>query len=905
MRLALVHLLFFLSGVAGLIYQVVWVRQFGNLFGNTVYSASTVSAVFLLGLGIGSYWAGRWADRSFALDPGRPLRAYGAAEIGIGLWALGLAFGMPVLAGVVADFSSYAPGPDGWYELTLVTRAGRYLLAAALLAPATLLMGATLTLLIRFLVSHDLGLVGWRVGLLFGINTAGAAVGAFLTDFALVPALGILGTQEVAVALNVAAGLGALALRTRSTPTPPAEAAEAATPAARGAALSLPVGATGAALFFTGFATIGMEILWFRYLITLIGAYRAVFSLLLTVILLGIFAGSLLGGWLERRTGRAARIFLAAQAAFVVTAILQLVFFDTAAPGRSAAALYDTYREATPVGRVWIETWYDLRPVLGLVALPALLMGFSFPLANALTQDAAARVGRSAGLLYLANTFGNVAGSLTVGFVLLPTIGMQNAVTVLACAQGVAVLVLGAALLRARRGSGAPARTGEVAAPALAVAAAVVFWVAVVPERFMLAPALPGNREGEPTLLSLSEGVNETIAVYDVPGVARRLRTNGHNMSSTSARSLRYMNLFVHLPLLQADDPESVLVICMGVGNTLHAATLHPSVKTIHGVDLSRHVVEHIDFFSTWNGDVLHDPRLEVFINDGRQHLRMQEEESYDLITLEPPPINFAGVSALYSEEFYELARSRLRPGGFMSQWIPAYQVDAQTNLAMVRAFLDVFPDAALFSGFKRDLILIGRRDAPLELDVAALERKLARNPELWDEIRGLEVGGIQDLVGTFVAAAPVLEKATEGVQPVTDDRPLMEYSARSQLFEGLADVHLPASIFDVWSIEHWCPGCLADDRVPTLRGYLTALDACYRSEAFLDVASYASRERHPLHGGPGGVLLPRTPEVMEAIRQSPYLGRLFGEALNPHEATARRHQPCVVSPAPVAATGR
>src|SRR6266850_5547042 len=211
----IVYFLFFCSGVSGLVYQVVWVRVFGNVFGNTIYSASLVVAVFMLGLGAGSYFAGVWADRRYALAPtGREslLRIYGYVELIIAVMGLGISALLPHLDRFSALFSSYSREPSGWYVLSAASYAARAAVAIVLLTPITLLMGGTLTLLIRYLVRSDLEIGGRRIALLYAVNTAGAALGCFLTDFALVPAIGLRGTQYVAVFGNIVAGAGALAI---------------------------------------------------------------------------------------------------------------------------------------------------------------------------------------------------------------------------------------------------------------------------------------------------------------------------------------------------------------------------------------------------------------------------------------------------------------------------------------------------------------------------------------------------------------------------------------------------------------------------------------------------------------------------------------------------------------------
>ena len=168
-----VYLLFFCSGAAGLIYQIVWVREFGNVFGNTVYSASLVIAVFMCGLGLGSYLAGRWADRHYLDGPGVLLRAYGSMEAAIAVLGLGISILLPRLGELSAAISTYTTDATGWHVLTPASLLARYAIAVVLLAPITGLMGGTLTLLIRHLVRDDLEAAGFKVGALYGVNTAG------------------------------------------------------------------------------------------------------------------------------------------------------------------------------------------------------------------------------------------------------------------------------------------------------------------------------------------------------------------------------------------------------------------------------------------------------------------------------------------------------------------------------------------------------------------------------------------------------------------------------------------------------------------------------------------------------------------------------------------------------------
>lgn len=876
-RLAgLPYLLFFCSGLSGLIYQVVWVRVFGNVFGNTIYSASIVVAVFMLGLGAGSYLIGVWADRRYATRPESLLRAYGYVELIVAALGLGISAALPHLDQLSALISSYSREAQGWYVLSPASYLARAGIAVVLLAPITLLMGGTLTLLIRHLIRRDLAAGGWRIALLYGVNTAGAAVGCLLTDFALVPAYGLRSTQFIAAFFNLSAGAGALYLAAREarpaalrvkrgghvsdsgdgglppSRTPQRRSARGAetfeSPVAGPALLpsshGWPLLLISLALALSGFAAMGMEILWFRHFTILLGQFRAVFSLLLAIILTGIGAGALASGIMQRRIGRPGATFIVVQGLFVGATLFGLWIADAApideairvAPSTAGVAAAMARAQSGSWGTI-AELWFNARPILLEVMPAALLMGFSFPLANAIVQRAERAVGQRAGILYLANTVGAVAGSLATGFFLLPVLGMQRSAMLLMAAAALVIvpLYLGIGFASGAitgQSASSPAmegrRTRRLALASLGLAVVALALWGMLPDDRVIARALP-RRAANERLLALTEGLNEVITVTDAPGTGLRLLTNGHPMSSTTRIAQRYMRALAHIPLLSMERPEAVLVIGFGVGNTTHAATLHPSIRRVEVADLSRAILGHARYFEQVNGNVLADPRVAVYVNDGRQHLQMQPPASYDLVTLEPPPIAYAGVAALYSREFYALARTRLKPGGYVSQWLPAYQVPTATTLAMIRAFVDVFPGAVLISGAESDLLLLGANGARVEVDPDRLAARLAGAPAVRADMERLDLGSVTEIVGTFIGSARTLADATRRVSPVTDDRPIQEYGVMSLLNFGQA---VPGAVVDLAGISAWCPGCFVDGRprapVEGLEMYLALLRLAY-----------------------------------------------------------------------------
>jgi spermidine synthase len=908
-----VYLLFFFSGASALIYEVVWVRVFANVFGNTIYSASIITAVFMLGLGLGGYVVGIWADRRYARR--NLLRVFAVFELAVGAAALAISFLLPHLGEFSAAVSSYTRGDHGWYVLSAGSYAARAAIAIVLLTPVTMLMGGTLTVLIRHLTRADeadrreanrgssgadlfgprIG-IGPRIGLLYGVNTLGAAAGCFLTDFALVPSYGLRATQLIAVAINLATATGALVLKSRipnpklQIPASPQIAPIPKNPRIPDPRSPIPVWPAAATLAATGFAAMGMEILWFRQFSILLGEFRAVFALLLAVILLAMGAGSLAGGYIQRRTTQHPAHVLAIVQGLVVASTLAGLASANARAISDAAASYAALHPglmASGVNRELAELWFNVRPILLIAAVPALLMGFVFPLANAIVQDAEAVVGRRAGLLYLANTFGAVCGALATGFLLLPVLGMQQTATALMLAALASVVPMvrlkanptddsgripvGDRIRRkAPVGSGFSRTFGPHAVSLVVGVGSIATWLSL-PANYLLSRALlfpPGRT------YTISEGITELIAVTDGPDGGRVLVTNGHPMSSTELLSQRYMRAMAHVPLLTLDNPQRVLVICYGVGNTAHAVTLHPTVQRVDVVDLSRHVLEHSTYFKEVNGDVLNDPRVTVYVNDGRHHLQMNVEAGlqtrlYDLITLEPPPIVHAGVAALYTTEFYARARSRLNPGGYISQWLPAFGVPQSMILSMVRSFVDVFPNAVLLSGASSNLLLIGTTGAANQIDPTRLANALRRAPAVQADLQRLDLGTTRDVVGMFVASATTLATATRDVQPVSDDRPIQEYGKKSLLN---FDEGVPPSIVNVSEVAAWCPSCFIGGRpAPVVDGldtYLSVLDLAYRAPRVAPAQTVATGPVTPIAGsGYLGSVVPQSPELNAVLR--------------------------------------
>ena len=359
----------------------------------------------------------------------------------------------------------------------------------------------------------------------------------------------------------------------------------------------------GGALAISGFTAMGLEIVYFRFLGSVLGDMRFVFSLLLMVILVGMWLGAVVGGSLAQRVRSPLRLFAVAQCLLAVSTVGLFLTYDP--DFKITRGLTERYAESGVAVQWLAELWYKLRPIVWIAGIPSLCMGASYPLANAAVQTRRATIGTQAGALYLWNTLGAVCGASLAGFVLLPGVGLTMSVTALVLGLPLSIMLLALAE-RSDSVGGLALRGGWATYGGLAFVAGVslVGWVTM--ERDTLALKGFSEAERQARFITVSEGLTESIAIIDegTNGQGVALYTNGHLMSGTADNARRYMRSFAHIPLLQMEAPRDVLVICFGVGNTVHAASLHP-VERIEVADLSAHVLEHAPFFREWNQDVL------------------------------------------------------------------------------------------------------------------------------------------------------------------------------------------------------------------------------------------------------------------------------------------------------------
>ncbi|MBI2877502.1 MAG: fused MFS/spermidine synthase, partial [Candidatus Tectomicrobia bacterium] len=751
----LLLLFFFLSGACGLIYEVVWTRMLTLVIGNTVFSVTTVLTAFMGGLALGSYLAGRLIDRRY-----NPLKAYGWLEGAIGLYCLLIPWLIEALVPLYRFL--YLSFQDSFYALSLM----RFLVCGSLLLVPTTLMGATLPILSKSLVGR-MDRLGREIGRLYALNTFGAVLGSFGTGFFLIPALGIRSTILLAAAVNLGIALAVLLLARSPHRGGEAsqEAPEERAPKKKKKPVAEPVQEVPAitpspielrlllwGLGVSGFAAMVYQISWTRVLSLAIGSSTYAFCLILTAFICGLALGSLLFSWFLDRWKALTLLFGLTEVAIGVTALLIV-------PALGRLPIY-----IVGVIQTYASSFAQLQGIefgltFLLVLVPTLLLGVTFPLVSKVYTTGLEVIGRSVGNVYAVNTLGAILGSFCGGFLMLPWLGIQGSIM---AAAALNLLVGGLVCL------GSPSlsrlQRGAVGGIALALVPLAFFLIpswdrhilnsgsylyADIYEPESNASQVQKAMRSQGQLLYYREGVSATVSVLRrAVDQSLTLQINGKVDASTRRRDMPTQLVSGHLPLLLHPKPQEVLLIGLGSGVTLGAAVQHP-IRRVDVVEISPEVVEAARYFSVQNHNALAHPRTRLIIGDGRNHVLLGDAR-YDVIISEPSNLWIAGMAHLFTQDFYQLARERLRPGGVMCQWIQGYLMASNDFKSLVRTFLQAFPRASLWEvSVGGDYLLIGMRDGWSQ-GYRSL-RARAGSPGIREDLGFVGLVDPVDLLGLFV----------------------------------------------------------------------------------------------------------------------------------------------------------
>jgi spermidine synthase len=736
---ALIRLLLFLSGMTALAFQTLWVKQLTLVVGVEILAVSIGVAAFFTGLAAGAAVVGVRVDGT-----NRPLRWYAALELLVA-----------VLGVSTTLLMSWAPAAF----VAIQARFGwlAWFLPGLLVAVPAFFMGGTLPAASRGSKPVDLAL-GRDVGSLYAWNTAGAVLGALLAPFALVPLLGVRGAGAAAAVACAATAALALALDRRTESLAPISR-----PAEPSKSNSRSVRMVTLGLILYGLAggiAMGYEVLWSQLVAPFTSTRGAAFAVVLAVYLVGLAAGSSLWSRVADRVVDRWAAFGLLIAMGGVLAILPYAVLGGWLPQAQAAL-------GQWIGRVSgshaLGMYARFLLAAAVVVLPATLaLGAAFPAAVRLTGDAG-NAGRSVGRVAAWNMAGAISGTLVVGFAAVPLLGLARTLFLLAILSA----LIGAA---------------AVATSPLRSSGTVLAGSALLLVSLLAAFGLPTDKLGR--LLAeirggkldfYEEGAGGAVAVLaqaTPAGEFRRLYISGVSNSGDSLASLRYMRLQALLPLIiHSGQPRSAMVIALGTGITCGALLADNSLNRRSCVELLPEVISAAERFSG-NFHVTRDPRVEIRVADGRHEL-LRRNESWDLITLEPPPPSAAGVVNLYSSEFYELARRRLAPGGMVAQWWPLPTQNLEDSQSLVRSFVDVFPYVTVWTTEVHEMLLVGSMQ-PMPIDVSRVRERFA-DPDIMAALSAVGIDSPAALLATWVTDRNGLLAFVGEALPVTDDRPRIE----------------------------------------------------------------------------------------------------------------------------------
>jgi spermidine synthase len=796
--------LFIGSGCAALIYEVVWQQLLQLVIGSSGISLGLLLGTFMAGMCLGSLLLPRWMPPSM-----HPLRVYAYLEFGIGIIGILVLFGMPLIADIYTDYLGH-----GVFMRAIV--------AATCLLPPTLLMGATLPAIARWVETTRHG-VSW-MGYFYGGNIAGAVIGCLSAGFYLLRLYDMPTATYVAVAINFAVAGFALLLSSRTPVRLLSEESEKTPVPEKVPSMS----AVHLTIAMSGLCALGAEVIWTRLLSLMLGATVYTFSIILAVFLIGLGIGSSIGAYIGRNA-RAPRVALGISQLLAGVAVAWAAFMI-------ARSLPYWPINPTLTKGEW-GPWYTFQLDIiraGWAVLPAaLLWGASFPLALASVASRGQDPGRMVAGVYASNTVGAILGALAFSMIVIPQVGTQWSQRCLIVLAAVSALIALYPYLTAVLAKSKPAEGQSVFSlrsagltlvtlgllPFLALSVAPLPWISVAFGRLAatwMASCVPGIiAESEIPVdggsyrycTYVGEGMNVSVAVTKTSSGWRYFHGAGKVQASSEPEDMRLQRMLGHLSVLarsNPDDVRDVLVVACGAGVTAGSFVPYPSIKSIVICDIeplvpkvvtpmfgneNYHVVDGID---KENPHVVRGKQVRVVYDDGRHYIRtLGREEKFDIITSDPIDPWVKGCAALNTIEYYKMCKSHLKAGGIMSLWIPFYESNEETTKSVIATFFEVFPNGILFSndnsGAGYDAVLLGQAETA-RIDIGALQSRLDRNE--YSAVRqslleaGFGTGGQQssdiavDLLATFAGSAADLKDWMRNAQINTDRNLRLQYLA-------------------------------------------------------------------------------------------------------------------------------
>ena len=769
--------LFVASGATSLVYETVWERQLHLIFGTSQVAVSTVLAAFMTGLALGGFGGAKWAD---TVD--RPIRAYAILEALIGIYALIFPWLVDLVQPVYLGFyETFSPTP-------VVFGAFQFVLLGLMLLPPTFCMGMTLPLLSRFATTATEA-SGERIGRLYGANTIGAVIGTGLAGFYLLPTIGLMATTATAATANVLLCLSALALSRTVEALPPSEESSDARAGWSLSTLAL-------IALFAGFSSLLYEVAWFRLMALILGASAYAFSVMLFSFLLGIGSGGWLGGPLADRLYAKGGVNHVLRGLVVLQLGIGLLTWSAMYLYGELPWLFVVVYDVMGVSplMLWIG---KLTLAMALMVPPALLMGLAFPLLVRAAAGESLALGRPVGRLYGWNTVGAIFGAGLGGLVFLPWLFVRGSV-MLAIAVNVTIAAI--AWTKSRGGGRSDAVKAAIGA---AVGVAVLNATAAEWNPLQMTAGTykyvynmeDRSRQGvyeshvaPYELMYYAEGLSSVVTVGKNKKTGDIWLANNGKIDASSKADMPTQVLVAHLPFFYRPESETVMMLGLAAGYSAGSTALHDSPKVIDLVEIEGRIIEASHFFDEWNHKPLDDPRMQLKVNDARNHLNITRDGHYDLIVAEPSNPWLTGVSNLFTKEYFEMGKKKLAPGGIWSQWIQIYGMNTDDLRSLLGTFSDTYPYVHLFSTISdADLVLVGS-EAPLDMDIDSFQTVIDRNPRVKADLLEIGIDSATDLLARYRLDRSKLQELAAEVERNTDDNMRVEYSAPLNLYTWTGD---------------------------------------------------------------------------------------------------------------------
>jgi spermidine synthase len=719
-------LLFIGSGCAALIYEVVWLQLLQLSIGSSAVSVGVLLGIFMGGMCLGSLLLPRYIPP----EP-HPLRVYAYLELGIGLFGIVVLFAVPIIGDTYTRIA-------GTGQINLILRA---LVAGICLLPPTLLMGATLPAMARWVEATPRG-VAW-LGYFYGGNLAGAVAGSLLAGFYLLRVYDMPTATFVAVALNVLVALLALVVAAR-TPHTVIQAEGGARPIAPAAGARIVYVAIG----LSGMTALGAEVVWTRVLSLMFGATAYTFSLILAVFLVGLGIGSSLGATLARGASNAR--FALGWCQVGLCAAMAWAAYTTSAsmpywPINPSISLDPTY-----------NFQLDLMRAIWVMLPGAVLWGASFPLALAAIAVPGQDSGRLVGSVYAANTAGAIVGALLSGLVLVGTVGSQvtqQALIGVAALSGLLLLMPGPNETRR------PLASTPVVVVGVALVAGLLARSVPEPPGILVAYGrYAATWVGQNEIIYVGEGVTASVAVSRTPNGVLNYHNAGKVQASSEPQDMRLQRMLGHITTLVPKNPSKVLVIGCGAGVTAGAVSVDPLVKEEVIAEIEPLVPRVVStYFAEHNFNVVANPKVRIHLDDARHYL-LTTDEKFDAITSDPLDPWVKGAATLYTREFFREVKEHLNPGGVVTLFVQLYESNEAAVKSEIATFFEAFPNGAVFAntvnGQGYDLVLFGQLE-DRRIDVDAVQARLSdpANAAIAQSLREIGIFSAVDLFGTYAGS--------------------------------------------------------------------------------------------------------------------------------------------------------